>query len=249
MGLLNLLGSLTGPWLWSPLVYYLTRQRPQHLLGQWILHPEGTAPTPNLRNSAWCLAQCFSNVATSQNHLEALKQTRAGVQPAGQWVASPSLSQSCPGVLPPGESCLQQFHARKECSDGDAAGGLQGTRLDSAWKRAKGHGSRSTVSSSLSCGPTPQGGQRGAPLATVASLVPHSCPAWRGGRRPRAPLGSVFCLLTLTCVSLAGCKAQRQGLSSSAAVLLGDSVGSGLQRKNEDGGLSWSRDLGESSKA
>ena len=89
------LGGLPGLWPWSPLVWITNKAETPGLGvsgGSGTLHLEGTLPTPGLRNSTWYLAQCFSNVATSQNHLEALNKPE-WIQPVGQWVACPLLSK------------------------------------------------------------------------------------------------------------------------------------------------------------
>lgn len=144
-------GSLTGPWLWSPWSITNKAETPSISWGSDLFHSEGTAPTPNLRNSAWCLAQCFSNVATSQNHLEALNKPE-WIQPAGQWVASPLLSKLPPVSLQVRAACT--IPRRKECLTETQAEGSKARRLGQRWESGQGHGPRSTVSQPLPVVPT-----------------------------------------------------------------------------------------------
>ena len=136
------LGGLTGPWSWCPLVWITNKAETSASPGgSGTPHSEGTPPTPSLRNSAWRLAQCFWNMATSQNHLEALNKPE-WVQPAGQWVAWPLLPKLPRG--PPGESCLHR--ARQQGGpDGDTGGAAPRHESRTAlgeWPRARASGAR-----------------------------------------------------------------------------------------------------------
>lgn len=122
---------------------------------------------PGLKNITWCLAQGFTNLAPSSDHVEALDKPR-GLQQEEQQVSS-----HCPSKLPLG--CLRGGGASEGCPHSTCKGDVGGQCTD-AWSEGGGHRKSSSLQSSPFCTCSP-------PPPTPLGLLPRADTRLPGGHR------------------------------------------------------------------